>query len=165
MGSEMCIRDSSLLDLSPSRSHAPLSVCACHCYSAGDIKVLEKCTQLTSVNFFRCQQVTGESSGGSFLSELRTSPLFLRNFQSTFLVLFHFLYLSHRRTIYSNSLDGALRTAHALLDLSPSPSHGPLSVCACHCYSAGDIKALEKCTQLTSVNFFCLLYTSDAADE
>ena len=53
--------------------------------------------------------------------------------------------------MYSNSLDGALRTAHSLLDLSPSRSHAPLSVCACHCYSAGDIKALEKCTQLTSV--------------
>ena len=62
------------------------------------LPVLEKCTQLTSVNFFNCK-VAGESSGGRFLSELRTSPLFLRNFQSTFLVLFHFLYLSHRRTI------------------------------------------------------------------
>ena len=69
-----------LLDLSPSRSHAPLSVCARHCYSAGDIKALGKCTQLTSVNFRFCQLVTGESSGGRFLSELRTSPLFLWNF-------------------------------------------------------------------------------------
>ena len=70
----------SLLDLSPSRSHDPLSVCACHCYSAGDIKALEKCTQLTSVDFRFCQLVTGESSVGRFLSELRTSPLFLWNF-------------------------------------------------------------------------------------
>ena len=59
---------------------SPLSVCACHCYSAGDIKALEKCTQLTSVNFYECRQVTGESSGGRFISELRTSPLFLWNF-------------------------------------------------------------------------------------
>ena len=68
-----------LLDLPPSRSHAPHSVCACHCYSAGDIKVLEKCTQLTDVNFWNCNTVAGESSGGRFLSELRTSPLFLWN--------------------------------------------------------------------------------------
>ena len=59
-------------------SHVPLSVCACHCYSAGDIKALEKCTQLKSVDFYECRQVTGESSVGRFLSELRTiSPLFL----------------------------------------------------------------------------------------
>ena len=58
-----------LLDLSPSRSHAPLSVCACHCYSAGDIKALEHCTQLTDVSFYRCELVAGESSGGRFLSE------------------------------------------------------------------------------------------------
>ena len=50
---------------------------ACHCYSAGDIKALEHCTQLTMVDFYECRQVTGESSGGRFLSELRTSPLFL----------------------------------------------------------------------------------------
>ena len=35
------------------------------------------CTQLTSVNFCECELVTGESSGGRLLSELRTSPLFL----------------------------------------------------------------------------------------
>jgi len=28
----------------------------------GDIKALEKCTQLTSVNFFRCRQVTGDKA-------------------------------------------------------------------------------------------------------
>ena len=39
--------------------------------------MLEKCTQLTYVNFYECRQVTGESSEGRFLSELRTSPLFL----------------------------------------------------------------------------------------
>ena len=45
----------------------------------GDIKALEKCTQLTSVDFEECQ-VTGESSGGRFLSELRSSALFLEEF-------------------------------------------------------------------------------------
>ena len=69
-----------LLDLSPSRSHAPLSVCACHCYSTGDIKALEHLPQLTSVNFKMCNSLTGESPGGRFLSELRTSPQFLKKF-------------------------------------------------------------------------------------
>ena len=66
--------------LPPSRSHAPLSVCACHCYSAGDIKVLEKCTQLTDVNFWGCEKITGESSAGRFLSELRTVRFFGKKF-------------------------------------------------------------------------------------
>ena len=94
---------------------------------------------------------------------MRTSPLFLRNFQSTFLVLFIFC-IFRTGEQYSNSLDGALRTAHSLLDLSPSRSHAPLSVCACHCYSAGDIKVLEKCTQLTSVNFMgCQRVTGESS--
>ena len=97
--------------------------------------MLEKCTQLRSVNFCLCQLLTGESSGGRFLSELRTSPLFLWNFP------------------FFGVTDSALPTLFSTSLLSPLRSHGPLSVCARHCYPVGDIKVLEKCTQLTSVNF------------
>ena len=53
--------------------------------------MLEKCTQLTSVSFVGCKLVTGESSGGRFLSELRTSPFFSVE-DSNLIPLFLFLF-------------------------------------------------------------------------
>ena len=79
--------------------------------------MLEKCTQLTSVNFGWCRQVTGESSGGRFLSELRTSPLFL------WTIPFFGVTDSALPTLYSTSLPHAgkfedFKALSALLELN-----------------------------------------------
>ena len=64
--------------------------------------MLEHLPQLTIVYFWNCQQVTGESSGGRFLLELRTSPLFLWNFP------FFGVTDSALPTLYSTSLPRGL---------------------------------------------------------
>jgi len=67
---------------------SPFVLVTCYCYPAGDIKVLEHLPQLTSVNMASnistSMKITGECSvfGGRFLSELRTSALFLEEISS-----------------------------------------------------------------------------------
>ena len=68
------------------------------------------------MDFIGCELVTGESSGGRFISELRTSPLFLWNFP------FFGVTDSALPTLYSTSLPHAgkfedFKVLGALLEL------------------------------------------------
>ena len=61
-----------------SRSLTPALPTLSILFHTGDIQALGNCTQLTSVNFYRCEKITGGSCFGECsFSRLRPSPLFL----------------------------------------------------------------------------------------
>ena len=109
--------------------------------------MLGNCTQLTSVNFYNCKKITGACclEERSFLS-LRTSALFLEEF-SCMRILLEFSRVARR----------TCRNFLEFSSLYPKPfAHSPpaLPACLLILFHSGDIQVLEKCTQLTKVNFY-----------
>ena len=106
--------------------------------------MLENCTQLTSVDFYECRQITGAccSEERSF-SRLRPSAQFFKKFL-----------LSESCSNFSSGSQNLQKFPGnflALIELSRSltPALPTLSIL----FHTGDIQALGNCTQLTSVNF------------